>query len=125
LADNEPVILERRHLVARFCPRLAKSDLKGSLYVLLTQKYRLPVNAAQQTIHAVSLTRDDARRLDLPAGSAALRIQAVGYAEEPLWLEDTLYRGDRYEFHNAVGGRKAPQPANLVICDTQTKGERD
>ena len=28
-----------------------------------------------------------------------------------------LYRGDRYEFHNAIGATKRPRPANLVICD--------
>ena len=25
--------------------------------------------------------------------------------------------GDRYEFHNAVGGARRPRPANLVICE--------
>jgi GntR family transcriptional regulator len=116
LADKEPVILERRHLAGRFCPGLTKADLKGSLYVLLTQKYGLPVNAAEQQIRAVSLSEVDARLLRVPAGSPALRVHAVGYAEEPLWLEDTLYRADRYEFHNALGASRNTQPASLVIC---------
>jgi GntR family transcriptional regulator len=117
LADGEPVILERRHIVARFCPRLTRAQLKGSLYLLLTQKYGLVITAAQQTIQAVNLSPADARLLRLPAGSAALRVQAVGHAKEPLWVEDTLYRGDCYEFHNVVGASKRQPPANLVICD--------
>ncbi len=116
LADGEPVILERRHLVARFCPGLTKAELKGSLYSLLTRKHGLHMTAADEVIAAVSLSADEARWLRVPAGAAALRVRAIGCAEAPLWLEDTLYRGDRYEFHNAVGGSKRPRPANLVIC---------
>jgi len=116
LADSEPVILERRHLVARFCPGLTRAELKGSLYSLLTQKHGLPITAADQVIAAVSLSAGDARWLRVPVGTAALRVSAVGHAEAPLWFEETLYRADRYEFHNALGGVKRPRPASLVIC---------
>lgn len=124
LVDDEPVILERRHLVGRFCPGLTKTQLKGSLYVLLTQKHGLPVTAADETIQAVNLSSAEARCLRVPAGQAALRVRAVGHAEAPLWLEDTLYRGDRYEFHNAIGSSKRPRPANLVICEPRPKPAR-
>lgn len=116
LADKVPVILERRHLVGRLCPNLTKSDLKGSLYSVLTRKYGLPVNAAEQKIRAVSLSATDARLLRVKAGAPALRVRAVGYAGEPLWLEDTLYRADCYEFHNALGASRGQQSAGLVIC---------
>ncbi len=124
LADKEPVILERRHLVGRLCPGLIKEDLKGSLYVLLTQKYGLPVNAADQQIQAVSLSTVDARLLQVPAGSPALRVHAVGYAGEPLWFEDTIYRADRYEFHNALGTSKSRQTGSLVICTPPSEHEQ-
>ena len=117
LVDGEPVILERRHLVSRFCPGLTRAELKGSLYSLLTRKYGLPVTAADERIAAVNLSGADARLLRVPAGAAALRVRAIGHAEAPLWLEDTLYRGDQYEFHNALGATKRPRPANLVICE--------
>ncbi len=124
LADKEPVILERRHLVGRLCPKLSKSDLRGSLYSVLTQKFGLPVNAAEQQIQAVSLSAADARLLRVRAGAPALRVQAVGYAGEPLWLEDTLYRADCYEFHNALGARRGQQPAGLVICAPRPTSKR-
>ncbi len=116
LADGVPVILERRHLVARFCPGLTKSLVKGSLYSLLTEKYALAITAAEQRIQAVNLSAADARQLKVPTGAAALCVRTIGHAEAPLWLEDTLYRGDRYEFHNALGPAKRPRPANLVIA---------
>lgn len=124
LADKEPVILERRHLVGRLCPNLSKSDLKGSLYSVLTQKYGLPVNAAEQQIRAVSVSAADARLLGVRAGAPALRVRAVGSAGEPLWLEDTLYRADCYEFHNALGASRGQQPAGLIICSPTPATER-
>ncbi len=115
LADSEPVILERRHLVRRLCPGLRRAQLEGSLYSVLTQTFGLPVNAAEQRIQAVSLSPSDARRLRVAAGSPALCVHAVGYAGEPLWLEETLYRADRYEFHNALGTLRNQQPAGRLI----------
>lgn len=116
LADGVPVILERRHLVARLCPGLTKLLVKGSLYSLLTEKYALAITSAEQRIQAVNLSAADARQLKVPTGAAALCVRAIGHAEAPLWLENTLYRGDRYEFHNALGPAKRPRPANLVIA---------
>lgn len=109
------MILERRHLVARFCPGLTRSAVEGSLYGLLTKKYGLPIQASDQMIQAVNLSPADARRLGVFPGAAALRLRAIGHAGAPLWLEDTLYRGDRYEFHNSIGDDKRPRPASLVI----------
>jgi GntR family transcriptional regulator len=114
--DQVPVILERRHLVARFCPDLTPDLLTGSLYVLLTHRYGLPITAADEIIQAINLSEPDAQALEVPTGTAALKVSAVGHAEAPLWVEETLYRGDRYEFHNAIGTSKRPRPANLVIC---------
>lgn len=116
LADGVPVILERRHLVVRFCPGLTKLLVKGFLYRLLTEKYALAITSAEQRIQAVNLSAADARQLKVPTGAAALRVLAIGHAEAPLWVEDTLYRGDRYEFHNALGPSRCPRPANLVIA---------
>lgn len=116
LADAEPVILERRFLVARFCPGLTPALLSGSLYDLLTRTFGLPVTAADQTIQAINLPDEDALLLQVKPGDAALRLRGVGHAGSPLWLEDTLYRADRYEFHNAIATATRPRPASLVIC---------
>lgn len=114
LADGEPVILERRHLAARFCPGLTAAMVEGSLYDVLTGPYGIRVTAAEEAIRAVNLSAADAQLLGVKPGAAALRVRATGYAEDPLWLEETLYRGDRYDFRNAVGTATRPRPGSLV-----------
>lgn len=109
LADNEPVIMERRLVVARHCPDLREDDLAGSLYSLWAERYRLTVTNAEQTIRAVSLDAADAALLGVPAHAAALELECTGRVKDgsPLWWERTRYRGDRYSFE-AKPGTDAP-----------------
>jgi GntR family transcriptional regulator len=108
-ADNIPVILERRWTVADFCPRLTEEEINGSIYELWTKKYGLNISGAEETIHAVNLGEQDAAILETAHQSAALLVRSVGYidGEHPLWYEQTLYRGDAYEFHNRLGPVKS------------------
>jgi GntR family transcriptional regulator len=110
LADETPVILERRYLSATHCPGLVAEDISGSLYELFTARFGLAIAGAEETIRAVALAPGDAALLDAPPGSAALRVVAVGLLpdDSPLWHEETLYRGDAYEFRNRLGPVRAP-----------------
>jgi GntR family transcriptional regulator len=111
LADNLPVIYERRHMVAEYCPGLTKSDLAGSLYELWTKRYGLAIEGADERVQAVNLRGAEALALKVRNGAAGLRVSSVGYltGRRPLWCESTLYRGDAYEFRNRLGGL---QPAS-------------
>jgi GntR family transcriptional regulator len=104
-ADGQPVILERRYIVAGFCPRLTRAEAAGSLYQLLSERYRLDVEGADETLRAVNLRGADARLLQVRDGAAGMLITSVGHlvGGVPLWAERTLYRGDSYEFHNRLG----------------------
>ena len=115
LADDVPVILERRHVVAYFCPGLTAEKVEGSLYTLFADEFKLTITGAEQTIRAVNLTTEDARLLQAHPRDSALWVRATGCAGVPLWLEDTLYRGDRYEFQNVLGNLLPPQPARLAL----------
>ena len=105
LADDTPVILERRFLAARFCPNLTAADVGGSLYHLLTETLGLVLAGAEETLHAVNLSVEDARLLGTKSGAAAMQVTALGLHEggEPLWHETTLYRGDAYEIRMQLG----------------------
>ena len=106
LADNLPVIYERRHIVAEHCPDLTEADLVGSLYALWTGRYGLVIEGADERVQAVNLRGAEALALKVRNGSAGLRVSSVGYitGQRPLWCESTLYRGDAYEFRNRLGG---------------------
>jgi len=120
LADGVPVILERRHLRAQPCPGLRRSDLAGSLYRLLTDRYRLEIGGADEEIRAVRLGRADARLLGVGRGDAALQVTAVARLSsgQPIWHESTLYRGDAYAFRNRLGPVRAGRPAAGLLGGT-------
>ncbi len=105
LADNVPVILERRLIVARFCPDLERDDLESSLYAVWTRKYGLDLGGADEVIRAVLLRNGEARLLEVRSGAPGFLIHATGSLADgaPLWQEETWYRGDMYEFHNRLG----------------------
>ena len=96
LADDVPVILERRVVVARLCPGLTEADLADSLYALWSDRYHLKIASAEQTIRAIALDAVDAHRLGTSTGAAALEIECVGRLTDgsALWWERTRYRGE-------------------------------
>ncbi|GAB4358139.1 MAG: GntR family transcriptional regulator [Bryobacter sp.] len=112
-ANGLPVILERRWVREKFCPGLTKAELKGSIYELWARKYFLSVAGAEQTIRAVLLNPEEAAALECPVASAGLLNTSTGYLQDrvPLWFEQTLYRGDAYEFFNRLGTIEQPRPA--------------
>jgi GntR family transcriptional regulator len=124
LADDVPVILERRRMVARFCPKLTRRAVGGSLYEVLTERYKLDMSGADENIRAVSLGSEDARVLKAEPHSAALLVTAIGYVSGgvPLWHERTLFRGDSYEFRNRLGPVQAARPAAGAFITLGEKG---
>lgn len=113
LADDQPVILEKRYIVAAHCPRLTAADAARSLYQVWRKKFGLNVEGADQTIRAVSLHGEDAQRLALPDGAAGMLVRSIGFlaGDTPLWFERTLYRGDAYEFRNRLSGIQSARHA--------------
>ncbi|WP_395743992.1 GntR family transcriptional regulator [Prosthecobacter sp.] len=113
LADEQPVIYERRHIVARFCPGMTKAAAKGSLYAFWTKTCHLTISGADESIRAVNATKPQAAALSIAPNTACLLVIATGLLEggTPLWYEETLYRSDVYEFRNQLGGVSGPKPA--------------
>lgn len=112
LANDRPVILERRFIREKFCPLLERHDLEGSLYEWWTQKAGLNIVGADQSIRAVNLEKIDAELLDVETGLAGLLVLSTGFlpGDRTLWYEQTLYRGDSYEFNNRLEGLRSYRP---------------
>lgn len=124
LADGQPVILENRYVVQRFCPDLSEQELAGSLYALWTDKYKLDIVGADQTIRALSIDAPDAELLDVKDGTAGFLVLSTGYLSGgvPLWWERTMFRGDAYEFHNRLGPVQTARPAAGTLRDLEGEG---
>ena len=105
LVDGIPTILERRHIVEKYCPDLNKSDLEGSVFSLLTDKYHLKIVGADQIIKSVIIGDRDREVLKVSDMESGFQVSAVGYIEGgiPLWSENTVFRGMKYEFRNVIG----------------------
>jgi GntR family transcriptional regulator len=106
-------------VVLKFCPDLSERELAGSLYALWTDKYKLDIVGADQTIRAVSIDTPDAELLGVEDGSAGFLVISTGYLSGgvPLWWERTLFRGDAYEFHNRLGPVQTARPAAGMLRD--------
>ncbi|MBM3760564.1 MAG: GntR family transcriptional regulator [Acidobacteria bacterium] len=105
LADNQPVILERRYFLAELCSGLRSNELAGSIYDLWRDRYFLHIAGAEQTIRAILIDPNDAKLLQTQPNTAGLLNTSIGFLEgpKPFWFEKTLYRGDTYEFCNRLG----------------------
>lgn len=96
-ADGVPMAIELAVIPHRFLGD--PESVNGSLYAVLEGLGRRPVRALQR-LHATALSAQDARLLDLPAGSPALFIERISYLPDGRIVEFTrsLYRGDTYDF---------------------------
>ncbi len=105
LADNIPMILERRWVPVKHCPDLKENDLEDSIYRLFTEKYGFTIIGAEETIIAINIQEPAAKLLSIGPGKAGLLVHSLGYSDNnrPLWWEETLYNGDLYEFRNTLG----------------------
>jgi GntR family transcriptional regulator len=102
LADQEPVAVEAAYLPCRICPGLLQEDLtNGSLYTLLAEKYKRVPTWADAEIEAVLPTKEQARLLELKAGTPVLVAHRVTYSADYDAIEtvDSVYRGDRFTFY--------------------------
>jgi GntR family transcriptional regulator len=104
LADNVPICLEEVHIVKRFAPDLLEQSLDGSLYDLLSGKYQIVLERAEQEVTATVLDPADARRLGVAPHAPALLVERVTYDTRgrAVELARSLYRGDRYSFENTL-----------------------
>lgn len=115
LADGVPMILEDRYLKASASPDLTRQSASGSLYELLRKQLGVSLTGAEQKIRAINLDANDAKTLGVEKGSPALLIHSVGFSNgSPIWVEDTLYRGDCYEFQNTISTGRGIRPARVA-----------
>jgi GntR family transcriptional regulator len=105
LSDDIPLILESHYLRERFCPGLRKEALKGSLFDIMTQDYKLNIAGVDETIIATTVHGKNSKFLKLQNGAPGFFMYVIGYNDTkiPVWIANVIFRGDAYELHNRRG----------------------
>lgn len=101
LADGVPMMKETRFISARLCPGMEKKNLAQSLYDIYEKDYGLELSEVCQVLGAVNLnTKEDMDLFELEEPIPAFRVEGVTFCgkEMILEMEESLYRGDQYNF---------------------------
>jgi GntR family transcriptional regulator len=106
LADDEPMSVEKSHLVHRYCPGILSvySPASDSLRELLEHRYGIHIARAVQVIRAVGAPRRLARLLSISERAPLLYVERISYSQRgvPIEFLTIQYRADRYSLHNEL-----------------------
>lgn len=96
-ARGQPLALERSYLPSELFPGLLERRLTGSLYVRMSRDYDRAPQSATEFLEPYIADDDVARVLDVPVGSALLRIErtAASAGGQPIEYASDLFRPDR------------------------------
>ena len=105
--DSTPMMLETRYINLRLCPDITRYDLTQSLYEIYHRHYGINLSRASQHLKIVYLQGNEAQLFNLTTSSPAFLVTGVTYSDqgEPVEYEESIYRGDEYEFFVEVGNR--------------------
>ncbi|GAA1821556.1 GntR family transcriptional regulator [Nesterenkonia flava] len=101
LVGGESWSLDTSVLPARRYPGLLSEDLTGSLYALLTRRYQLIVDRAEETVEATASSPEAAALLKVAPGAGLLKISRVTYDPHgaPAEYANDFFRADRTRIH--------------------------
>ncbi len=104
LGSGEPMAVETTWIAATLVPGLAPPDLDGSLYELLSHRYRIVPGSASVTIEPVVPDPATRRHLGIAPRQACLRLRMTDSDARGrvIMIADCVYRGDRYQLSASV-----------------------
>jgi GntR family transcriptional regulator len=104
--NETPMLLETRYINLKLCYDIIDLDLTGSLYNIYEERYGVRLFRAEQHLQIAFLNKKEAKLLKCKPNSPCFLVTGVTYSEknEPVEYEESLYRGDEYEFFVKVGG---------------------
>lgn len=94
-----PVVLLRSEIPVRFGID-PQEDFRLSLYEIVEQKYRIPIEWADEKIWAGQATTEEAKLLRIRVGDTILGMERVAYTkgDQPLEYVRAIYRPEHYTF---------------------------
>jgi len=108
LANDEPTGLERSFLPCRLYPDLDRHDLTASLYYTLQNAYGMHPHSADQLIRTRGATSEEAALLGIKEQEPVFEVSRTTFdhAGKPLEYLESVWRGDRYDFHVRLFSRE-------------------
>ncbi len=103
--SGTPMMLEVRYINVKYCPGIYDEDLSGSLYEIYEERYGIMLLGAKQHLRLMFLNKEEAGLLHCGLSTPAYLVTGVTYSNDmvPMEYEESLYRGDEYEFFVEVG----------------------
>ncbi len=100
LASNTPMMIEERYISLEFCPAIEKENLEGSLYDIYHEKYNLQISQIDQSLQAIIIHDELNEYFGEDHAIPGFQVHGVTFCGKELVLEieDSIYRGDRYQF---------------------------
>lgn len=116
-ASGDAMAVETVSIPQRLVPGIVGSDLSGSLYELLADRYHIVPGAARVTIEP---TRADPRMqelLSITRNQPCLRMQLVDSDTRGrvIMVADCVYRGDRYQLTAEISGAAFTAPQSRRV----------
>jgi GntR family transcriptional regulator len=99
--DGYPLILEKCHIVRKYCPDIVNQDLsERSLYGLLRSKYNIVLSKETQTFEPVLADKYEASILQIEPGDPVLLLENTTHMldDKPILFSKMIVRGDRCRF---------------------------
>jgi len=105
LGNRIPLVIERSYLPYKEYKDILKMRLTGSLYHLLTRRFKVELHRSLQTIRAITLPGRDAKLLGIAPRSPGIFLESVIYDSKniPVEVLHAFHRGDRYIFEVESG----------------------
>ena len=103
--DGSPFIYEESFLPYNMFKDLTAEDAAGSLYRVITEKFKIELVKSQQVIRAVNLDKKISTMFNLPEKSAGLLMENLTFDrnDTPVELLYSYCRGDKYVLELELG----------------------
>ncbi|MGE5539607.1 MAG: GntR family transcriptional regulator [Gemmatimonas sp.] len=108
LFHNVPTLIEQIVLPETIFPNfeeIYRNDPQPHVYLVFERKFGIVVTRADEELRAVSASADEAAALEIPEGTALLRIDRVGYGigDRPIEIRRLICHTAKYHYRNSLG----------------------
>ena len=108
-ANDEPMGIQNCYIPKDFIPDLKSSDVSGSLYELLENKYQLKIANAIEKYSSIILGKSISKLLHLNYPAVGFMVERTAFLSngKPIEFAESIMRGDRYSISINLVRRKA------------------